>query len=47
MVFLSPLIAVITSITPKHPKGKAIRLEIDDGEGLAMPTNNECAALFR
>jgi hypothetical protein len=33
---VSPLIAVITWITPKYWKGKVILLEIHDGEGLAM-----------
>jgi hypothetical protein len=32
----SALFAVMTSITPFGPEGKAIVQEIDDGEGLAM-----------
>src|SRR5579862_881559 len=40
-LLFSALFAVITWITPNCLKGKAILLEIDNGEGLAMPTNND------
>jgi hypothetical protein len=36
VVLCSALFAVITSITPFGPEGKAILQKIDEGEGLAM-----------